>query len=150
MALLKVRKGTSFQDIQDEMNRMIQRAFEDLGVSERVGPEGSTWSPAVELNEQDGTYQLKAELPGVNKDDIDIEVGEDWIILKAETKQSEEEKEKNIYRSEIRYGKFIRSIPLPSAVDNSQAKAEYKDGILTVTVPKSEEEQKRIKKLSIE
>ncbi|MCK7484510.1 MAG: Hsp20/alpha crystallin family protein [Bacillus subtilis] len=136
--------------MQDEMSRILENAFEDLGLmsSQATGKE-ITWRPPVELNETNGNYQLKAELPGVNKDDIDIEITEENITLKAETSREKEKKEGNIYTSELRYGKFLRTIHLPSKIDNNKATAELKDGILTVTMPKTQEEQQKIKKLDI-
>jgi len=138
------------QDFREEMNNMIKSAFHDFGLFETEnGKERKTslWKPAVELTEHEGNYVVKAELPGVCKENIEIEIGENNIGIKAEVKENREEKDENIYRSEFRYGKFVRHLPLPSEIDNSQAKAEYKDGILTDTVPKSREEQKKIKKI---
>lgn len=153
MNLMKVKNPIySIQDFREEMDRMIQDAFGDFGlVEQRTIKEGMVWKPAVELNEVDGTYQLKAELPGINKDDIDIQVGEEEIALKAKTEKYEQKEEKGkIHRSEFRYGEFARIIPLPSMVDSEDAKAEFKDGILTVTVHKSKKEEEKIKKLKIE
>jgi len=139
------------QEIQDEMNRIIQDAFEDLGITGTSGlKQESFWRPAVELNSQNGNYQLKAQLPGVDKDHINVEVSEDSVTINAECEHKQEEKTENIYRSEFRYGKFHRIVPLPSSVEYSKAKAEYKDGILTVTVPKTEEEKSKVKKIPIE
>lgn len=141
------------QDFREEMNNMLKDVFHDFGLVE-TEPEKemkpSLWKPAVELTEHEGNYILKAEIPGVNKEDIDIEIGEHNIGIKAEIKEKHEEKGENIYRSEFRYGKFVRYIPLPSEIDNTQAKAEYIDGILTITVPKSREELKKIKKIKPE
>lgn len=157
MDLVKIKTPKKFyledyiDDFKEEMNNMFKRSFQDF---EFIGSDSerkiSGWKPAVELTEHNGNYLLKAEIPGVNKEDIDVEIGEDSIEIKAETKELHEEKGENVYRSEFRYGKFSRHIPMPSEIDNSQAKAEYKDGILTITVPKSKEEQKKIKKLKPE
>lgn len=156
MNLVKLKKPEKnyledyMQDFREDMNSMLKNAFQDFGLMESE-PEKerkiSLWKPAVELTEHEGNYIVKAEIPGVNKEDIDVEIGENNIGIKAEIKEKHEEKGENIYRSEFRYGKFVRHIPLPSEIDNSQAKAEYKDGILTITVPKSQEEQKKIKKI---
>ncbi|OGH98447.1 MAG: hypothetical protein A2104_09955 [Candidatus Melainabacteria bacterium GWF2_32_7] len=150
MKLIRVKRPGYLQDIQEEMNRMIEDTFERFGLTENAPEKGEiTWQPAVELNEQNGNYQVKAELPGISKDDIDVEVGEDTVTIKAETKKEEEEKKENTYRSELRYGKFIRTLELPSNIDNTKVSAEFKDGILTVTLPKTEEEKQKTKRVKI-
>ena len=151
MNLVKTKKhGGYLQEIQDEMSRIIEDAFEDLGLVEERGIKHKmTWRPAVELNSQNGNYELKAELPGINKDNINVEVSEDSVTINAECEHRDEEKTENVYRSEFRYGKYHRTIPLPSSVDYTNAKAEYKNGILTLTLPKSEEEKAKTKKIEI-
>ncbi|MFH0702037.1 MAG: Hsp20/alpha crystallin family protein [bacterium] len=152
MNLIRVKKpGYFMQDIQEEINNMLEDAFENFGlVGLRTGRQETFWRPAIEVYEQNGNYQLKAELPGINKENIDIEVGEDSITVKGQIKRKEEEKKDNIYRSELRYGKFMRTVPLPTKIDNINAKAEFKDGILTITVPKTKEEEQKFKKITIE
>lgn len=154
MNLVKIKSPKKFyvedymQDFREEMNNMLKNTFHDFGLFETEPDRKLThWKPAVELTEHDGNYILKVEMPGVNKEDIDVEVGENDIGIKTEIREKFEEKGENLYRSEFRYGKFSRHLPLPSEVDNTQAKAEYKDGILTITVPKSMEKQKKLKKL---
>ena len=159
MDLIKVKNPKKFyvedymQDFREEMNNLLKSTFHDFGLVE-TEPERerktALWRPAVELTEHEGNYIIKAEIPGVNKEDIDIEVSENNIGIKAEIKEKYEEKGENLYRSEFRYGKFIRHIQLPSEIDNNQAKAEYKDGILTITAPKTQEEQKKIKNIKPE
>lgn len=150
MKLIRVRRPGYLQDIQEEMNRMIEDTFERFGLTDEESEKGEiTWRPAVELNQQNGNYQVKAELPGVKKEDIDIEVGEDTVTIKAETKKEEEEKKENVYRSEIRYGKFKRILELPSNIDSSRVSAEFKDGILTITLPRTEEEKEKTRKVEI-
>ncbi|MDD3014781.1 MAG: Hsp20/alpha crystallin family protein, partial [Candidatus Gastranaerophilales bacterium] len=111
---IKVRRPEySIQDFQEEMNRMIENAFSDLGIVEpETGRKMMNWKPAIELNEKDSNFELKAEFPGINKDDIDVEVSENYITVRAETEEKKEEEAKNVYRSEFRYGKFIRTVPL--------------------------------------
>lgn len=136
------------RNIQDELNRLIEDSFGEIEPPESVGEK--IWRPAVEMREEDGMYMLKAELPGVDKENIDVEIGEDSITIKAQTEHKKEEESENVYKSEFRYGKFLRTMPFPSDVDSSSAKAEYKDGVLKITVPKTEEEHKKLKKIKIE
>ena len=153
MNLLKIKKPKRYyledymQDIRDEMENM----FRSLVPEERA-EEGRevVYRPPVELCEKNGNYELKAQLPGIKKEDIDVEVYEDSVMIKAETKEEKKEEKENLYRSEFHYGKFIRNIPLPSEVISNDAKAEFKDGVLTVVMPKSKKEEKGVKKLTVE
>jgi len=161
MNLIKVRGAKKqyledyIQDFKDDMNSMLRNAFHDFGTMERT--EESTgkrritsWKPAVEIIEQNGNLVLKAEMPGIDKDNIDVEVTGDAIEIMAETKEEKEETTENIHRSELRYGKFQRYVPLPAEVDYTRAKAEYKSGMLKVTVPKLHVEEKKLNKLKPE
>jgi HSP20 family protein len=96
-------------------------------------------TPAIDLSETDGEVVVKASLPGVKAEDVDISVNDGILTVKGERKFQEEAEGENYYRREIRYGSFSRSIPLPSLVNHEQADAEFKDGVLTVTLPKAEE-----------
>lgn len=139
------------ESIQDELNKILRDTFGEFEFPElSIERQEKTWRPAVEMFEREGSYIIKAEFPGVGKDNIDVELTEDSITLKAETKFKEEEKKENLYRSEFKYGKFLRSIPFPSKIDSSKAKADYDDGVLTITLPKSEEEKEKLTKLKIE
>jgi HSP20 family protein len=93
--------------------------------------------PAVEVAETDGELTVKMEVPGVEKDQIHLTVTDDQLTVRGETRKEKEEKRKNYYRQEIRYGAFQRSVALPVEVDASKAKAELKSGVLRVTLPKS-------------
>jgi len=148
--MAKYRGPYFIRNIQDELNRIIEDTFGEINLPEtEQQKEGRIWRPAVEMKEENDEYTIKAELPGIEKDNIDIEVTEESITIKAETEHKKEEEKENIYKSEFRYGKFMRTIPFPSEVDSLQAKAEYKDGVLKITVPKSEEEHKKIKKIKL-
>jgi HSP20 family protein len=100
-------------------------------------------SPRVDVFQTDRDVVLKAEIPGVTKDDLDIYIDENSVRLSGRTRKNDEYKENDIYRTERYYGSFSRTIPLPSDVKSGEAKAEYRDGILTLTVPK--EEQSKLK-----
>jgi HSP20 family protein len=93
--------------------------------------------PLIDLSEQNGFIKISAELPGLKKDDFTLEVLEDRVVLKGEKKAEKEEKEKDYHYSERRYGSFFRSIPLPCAVDSDGVKADFKKGVLVVTLPKA-------------
>jgi len=99
----------------------------------------SGWAPAVDLHEDRDHLVLRAELPGMKKEDIDISLHGDVLTLSGERKEEKEYEQAETYRSERFLGKFQRTFTLPAAVDTSKVQASYKDGILTVHLPKSEE-----------
>jgi HSP20 family protein len=99
--------------------------------------EGGELAPPVDVAESDGDVIVKMEVPGVEKDQLQLTVAEDHISVRGETRKEHEEKRKNFYRQEIRYGAFQRAVPLPVEVDAAKASAQLKNGMLTVTLPKS-------------
>ncbi len=96
-------------------------------------------SPAVDMYQTDDEVIVKAALPGLKSEDVQIQVTGDLLTIKGETKEKHETKEKNYHLREQRWGAFERSVLLPTAVVSDKAKAEFEDGILTVTLPKAEE-----------
>ena len=96
-------------------------------------------TPAVDLLETDNEVVVKASLPGVKAEDVDISVNDGILTVKGEKKSDDKTEGENFYRREIRYGAFSRSLPLPAAVDQEKAEATFADGVLTVTLPKSAE-----------
>jgi HSP20 family protein len=127
-------------DVFDEMFRdFFRRGGEDAGIAE----------PAVELSESDGDLTVKMEVPGVEKDQIQLTVADDHLMVRGETRKETEQKKKNYYRQEIRYGAFQRIVPLPVEVDATKAKAELKNGLLKVTLPKSAQPKAREVKVAV-
>jgi len=108
--------------------------------AEMAGNEGSrnVWQPAVDIFEKDDKMFIKAELPGMDKKDISLDIQNDVLTLRGERKYENEVKEENFYRKEMSHGTFVRSFTLPAEVDADRIKAEFKDGILTVEVPSPE------------
>jgi HSP20 family protein len=106
------------------------------------GKEGIwSWNPTVDVYETDTAIVVKAELPGVDKEQIRVDVEGRILTLKGERKSENEAKEENYYRRERTYGSFERSFTLPAEVDSDSIKAEYKDGVLKIEVPKPEEKK---------
>jgi HSP20 family protein len=112
--------------LTDEMDR----AFYGFG-----GQEPDTWSPAIDVREQEGNLVLRADLPGLTKDDVKLDVTEDTLVIQGERKREHEERRKGHYRSERTYGSFYRSIPLPEGANIDQAKANFNNGVLEVSIP---------------
>jgi HSP20 family protein len=100
---------------------------------------GMAWAPAVEIYEKENNFVVKADLPGVKKEDVDVSVIGDTLTIKGERKASKEVKDEDYYRCETHYGSFSRSITLPAAVDPRKVEASYQDGILEIQVPKAKE-----------
>ncbi|MEO0083537.1 MAG: Hsp20/alpha crystallin family protein [candidate division WOR-3 bacterium] len=122
-------------------NRPFRRALRTM-----VGQ----FSPAIDVIDKKDKIVVKAEIPGVDKKDMTISISEDELTIRGEVKREEEVNEKDYYRCERTYGRFSRTIPLPTAVDKSKAKATYKDGILEITLPKSETAKEKEIKVEIE
>jgi HSP20 family protein len=134
-----------FGRLQDEMESLFDRFF---GSDWPLEPfrMGYGW-PAMDIAERENEVLVKADLPGMKADDIDISVHGNVLTISGEKKESTEDKRENYYHTERRYGSFRREINLSSAVDVDKIKAEYHDGILTVTLPKTE--QAKPKKISV-
>ena len=94
--------------------------------------------PKVDVVDRENEVLVKAEIPGVDKKDIDISVGEDTVTIKGETRREEKEEKGDYYRCEISHGAFSRTVALPAVVDGARAKANFKDGMLELTLPKTE------------
>jgi HSP20 family protein len=100
-----------------------------------------TWLPQVEVFERDGKFTIRVDLPGLTKDDIDVDLTNDTVVIRGERQHEREENEEGYYRSERSYGSFYRAIPLPSSVNAEQANATFHDGVLEITIPASELQQ---------
>jgi HSP20 family protein len=137
MALARWTPMRNLASFQDEMNRMFQEFFRG-GTGEEAGWGLRTWTPAVDIYDTDDALILKAELPGVSKDDVSIEIHNNTLILRGERKHEAEVKEGDYYRAERAYGTFQRSFVLPTQVDQDQVQATYTDGVLELRLPKSE------------
>ncbi|HEC80511.1 MAG: Hsp20/alpha crystallin family protein [Candidatus Coatesbacteria bacterium] len=121
--------------IQREMNRLFDDFF-GRGIAERE--ESDFFSPAVDLSETDDEFRVRAELPGINQEDMNISLVGNTLVIKGEKKQEKEEEKENYHYVERVYGSFRRDIDLPAEIDADKVEAEFKDGILNITIPKSE------------
>jgi HSP20 family protein len=126
--------------MMEDMDRMFE-AFNPSAASGPVTPE--IWAPAIEVAERDGSIVVKAELPGVRKEDVKVELTPDGLLIEGERKEEREERQKGMVRSECRYGQFSRLIPLPEGANMEQAKAQFTDGVLEITIPIAGEKQQR-------
>jgi len=123
--------------LQDRMNRL----FEDAGHGWRNSEPSATtaWSPAVDIFETEGEIVVKAELPGMERKDITLSLEKNVLTLKGERRFDKETKEENYHRVERAYGGFSRSFSIPATVDDEKIRADYKDGVLKIILPKKEQ-----------
>ena len=146
MALVRYNPWQEMNSLQRQLNRLFDDAltpdnWENLGNFSKI--------PAAELTENDDALHLKLEVPGMQAKDIDVQVMADRVAISGERKSETKSEENGTTRSEFRYGKFQRVIPLPARIQNTNVTAEYKDGILNLTLPKSEEEKNKVVKVNL-
>jgi HSP20 family protein len=135
-----VARWDPFRELE-ELSERLNRVFGRPPVRRDNSKEALTvadWVPAVDISESEGEYLIKAELPGVKKEDIKVTLQEGVLTIQGERKQEKEEKGRKYHRIERSYGTFIRSFTLPDSADDSKVSAEFKDGLLYLHVPKSE------------
>jgi len=143
IARLEPFRGLS--TLQDQFNRIFNESF-------RHQPEESaltTWAPAVDIYETPNELVVKADLPDVNEKDIDVRVENNLLTIRGERKFEKSVSEENFLRIERTYGSFSRSFSLPNTVNSEAIGAEYKNGVLTVTLPKREESKPRQVKVTV-
>ncbi|MBI4228522.1 MAG: Hsp20/alpha crystallin family protein [Deltaproteobacteria bacterium] len=127
-----------FGSLQGRINKMFDDTMRSVTPGDEELATGA-WSPAVDIHETDDTYVVSADLPGLNKEDIHIDVEDNTITIKGEKKFEEKVPRDKYIRVERTYGTFVRSFSLPQNVDSKKIKATFKDGILDLTLPKKEE-----------
>ena len=123
---------------QREMNRLFDSFFRS-GIGDEDGSSLAVWSPAVDIGEHENEYRVKVELPGVDKNDVRITLESNILTIKGEKKQEKETKGQEYHRVERSYGSFQRSFTLPTTVQADRIDAVYKDGVLTIVLPKADE-----------
>ena len=147
MALIRWEPAREMQTIQQEMNRLFGSLLD--------APEGSgggslrRWIPAMDLVEEGDHYVLRADLPGVREEDINVELEEDVLTISGERRAEHEERKEGYYRVERASGRFSRSLTLPDGIDPDSIEAQFENGVLTVTIPKPEERRPRRVAISV-
>jgi len=129
--------------LQDRMNRLFDESLRSGRGGEDDWALGGSWAPVVDIYEHEGNIVLKAELPGIEPKDVDIRVENNVLSLRGERRVDNDIKKESYHRVERAYGQFSRSFTLPNVVDTEKIKAEYKDGVLRLTLPKKEEAKPR-------
>jgi HSP20 family protein len=147
------RALSPFEEMERWMDETFRRPFSLFrpmwGPRLRL-PETEEFAPSVDIFEEGDDVVVKAEVPGMSKEDLDVRLDEDTITISGEKKAEEKVEKKGYYRHERSYGSFYRSFRLPAEVQTDKAKATFKEGILEVRVPKTEEAKKKTKRIMIE
>ncbi|MGH9377915.1 MAG: Hsp20/alpha crystallin family protein [Terriglobia bacterium] len=131
----------------DHFNQFFNEALSNFANGEQLS--SKAWTPAVDVYETDHSLVLKTELPGLDPKDIEVRIENGTLYLTGERKQESEVKEENYHRIERSYGTFLRTFKLPNSVDAENVKAEYKDGVLTLTLAKREEAKPKTVKINV-
>jgi HSP20 family protein len=136
------------------MQEDMERLFQGFGTGRRGWMSSSgqeaDWMPAIEAFQRGNEFVVRADVPGLSKDDLTVEIGEDALTIQGERKHEEEEEREGVYRSERSYGRFYRVIPLPEGAVPDSAKAQFKDGVLDVVLQAPSQEVRRGRKVEIE
>jgi HSP20 family protein len=136
MNIVKWDPIKEMEEVSNRLNRIFRRA----PATNEAGQEMLTvadWSPTSDITESDTAYLIKAEIPGVKKEDVKVTIQDGMLTMQGERKMEKEEKGKKFHRIERSYGSFLRSFRLPEDADENSVKAEFKDGLLNVTVAKT-------------
>jgi HSP20 family protein len=137
MALIRWTPGRDLIGIQEEMNRLFNNFF---GAPRKIeDTELLHWNPRVNIAETEDRFEVSAELPGLKKDDVNIEIKDHVLTFTGEKKLNAETKEKNVHLFERAYGRFCRTFSLPDNVSVDQIEAQFEDGVLRIDIPKTEE-----------
>jgi len=135
----------SLANWQEQVNRMFENAFPGRNEASTM----TVWAPSVDIYETENELVLKADLPDVNEKDLDVHVENNMLTIRGERKFEQKVKEENYLRVERTYGSFSRSFSLPNTVSTEDIKAEYKNGVLTVEMPKRAESKPRQVKVAV-
>ncbi len=137
MALARWDPMRDARSMREQMNRLLNEAFE-RGVGEEGAWAGGTWTPPVEIYDTGDALMVRLELPGVAKEDVQVELHEQTLTVRGERKPAPQVKEEQYYRQERVYGPFQRAFMLPTQVDTGKVQAIYRDGLLELRLPKHE------------
>ena len=147
MALIRWQPFRELDELQQEMNRV----FDNLGYSSlaRKTDGLKSFVPPAEMEETEDAVLIRLEVPGINPEDIDIQASAEAVSIRGERKSESKTEEKGMTRTEFRYGSFQRVIPLSTRINHNQVEAEYKNGVLELTLPKVEETKQKAVKVKV-
>jgi len=149
------QQGNSMMQLHREIDRLFDEAFRGFGMPSLFGEGFSSLDknallrPQVDISADDNQYTVTVEVPGVERDDVELELSKDSLIIKGEKKQEKEDKDKQYYRVERSYGQFQRVLALPEDAIQDEIAASFKDGVLTVTIPRKAQPKSEVKHIEI-
>ena len=146
MALIRWEPFREIDSLQREMNRLFDSLSPAPTTNENMGV---AFIPPAEIHETPEAIQLKLEIPGMEAKDLDVHVTAEAVSISGERQSEIQSEEKGVTRSEFRYGQFRRVIPLPTPIQNDKVQADYKNGILSLSLPKVEAEKTKVVKVNI-
>ena len=147
MAIVRWDPFRDLATAQRDFGRLFREAFSPQFAEAELSTR--SWAPPVDIYETENDIVLKAELPGIEAKDVEVRVEDNTLYLKGERKFEKEVKEQNYHRVERSYGSFARSFSLPNSINADKVKAEFKDGLLTLTMPKREEAKPKTIKIDV-
>lgn len=150
MSLIRWQPLKELDTLRHQMNHL----FDELMHSDREFTqfpklETALWAPAIELKETETSFILKAAVPGIEAKDLDIRVSENAVSIAGEHREEKHTEQKGYFRSELQYGQFQRTVPLPISIKHDQVQSEFKDGVLTLTLPKAEPTRQSVTKIDL-
>ena len=151
MSLIHWQPLKELNTLQHRMNRLFDEFMHgETALQQTPSTWDTLWAPAIELKETDTEIVLKAQVPGVDAKDLDIQVSEDAVSISGVHQEEKRTEEKGMVRSEFHYGQFQRMVPLPISVQYEKVKAEFKDGVVTLVLPKEESARRRVVKVNLD
>jgi HSP20 family protein len=141
-----------FLAMRREMNRLFDDAFSGFGLPSVFGPalRQMPAAPKIDVSETDNEIQVTAEMPGIDQNDVEVLLEDDRLIIRGEKKEEREDKDRNYHVRERVQGAFSRTLPLPFAPDPNQVKAEFKDGVMNITIPKPQEVKQKQHRIEVQ
>lgn len=149
-SLSSMNPSTLVRRFIDEVDRLADDFGLGRGLLSSVERElPGKWAPPIEMFKRDGQLVVHADLPGLRRDDVEVELADNAVTIEGERRNAREEKQEGFYRSERSYGKFFRRVPLPEGFNSEEATASFRDGVLEITMPARKGEAKAARKLEI-
>lgn len=146
---MAVKNEHPFQELHREMNRLFENFFDKQEDFPSLFGKDNILSPKFDISETDDAIQVTAELPGIDEKELDVSLDDNVLTIKGEKKEEHEKKKKNYHLAERSYGTFQRSFSLPSGIDREKIKAQFKKGVLNLSIPKTEEAKAKQKKIKV-
>jgi HSP20 family protein len=141
-----------FLAMRREMNRLFDDVFDGFGLPSAFGPvlRQMPAAPKIDVSETDNEIQITAEMPGIDQNDVEVLLEDDRLIIRGEKKEEREDKDRNYHVRERVQGAFSRTLPLPFAPDPNQVKAEFRNGVMTITIPKPQEVKQKQHRIEVQ